>query len=221
MRKIFSDEDLKQVEGAVQEAERRTSGEIVPFVVERSGVYPAAYWRVGALGATAGLLAVLVLSVTYAGWGLGWLFTVAGTGIVAAVAALLGVMIVRLLPTVERFFAGADSMASAVRDRAVRAFVDEEVFDTRDRTGILLFISLFEHRVEVVGDTGINARVQPEDWAHVVEDVLVGIRDGSAGRGLIAAVRRCGDLLEAKGVAIREDDTNELSDSVRFGDSEN
>ena len=95
--------------------------------------------------------------------------------------------------------------------------MDEEVFDTRERTGILIFVSLFERRVEVVGDSGINARVDPDDWVHVVEDILVGVRKGQMAEGFVKAINRCGALLEEKGVEIREDDSNELSDSVRFG----
>ena len=108
-------------------------------------------------------------------------------------------------------------MAMAVRDRSVRAFVEEEVFNTRERTGILIFISLLERRVEVVGDSGINALVNPEDWAHVVEDILRGVRSGTMTDGIVKAIDRCGQLLEERGVEIRDDDENELGDSVRFG----
>ncbi len=216
MSEIISKQGMAAVEAAVKEAEQLTSGEIVPFIVKKSSTYPVATWRGGAIFGLVGLMTVLLLGQFYAGWSLGWLFTVGGTGSAALVLSALGVLLVRSLPAVERFFAGSSSMTRAVRDRSMRAFVEEEVFDTRERTGILIFVSLFEHRVEVVGDSGINARVEPDDWVHVVEDILKGIRDGEMADGLVSAVQRCGSLLEEKGVEIREDDSNELSDSVRF-----
>ncbi|GMQ80698.1 MAG: hypothetical protein BMS9Abin05_0126 [Rhodothermia bacterium] len=216
MPEIISKKGLAAVEAAVKEAEKLTSGEIVPFIVKQSSSYPVASWRGGAIFGLGGLMTVLILGQLYAGWSLGWLFTVGGTGSAALVLGALGVLLVRSVPAVERFFAGSSSMTHAVRDRSMRAFVEEEVFDTRERTGILIFISLFERRVEVVGDSGINARVESDDWVRVVEDILTGIRDGTMVEGLVSAVNRCGSLLEEKGVEIREDDTNELSDSVRF-----
>ena len=97
-------------------------------------------------------------------------------------------------------------------------FVEEEVFDTRDRTGILLFVSLFEHRIEVVGDSGINDKVEPAEWVEVVDLVRAGIRRQSLADGLVQAVERCGDLLHRRGVEVRPDDTDELADDVRVRD---
>lgn len=219
MRTYFSDKELKAVEEAVREAEQRTSGEIVTYVVKRSASYGIASWRAGAAFALVGYLGILLVSITYSGWSLGWLFTTSGMGLVILLASALGSLLVRFIPMIERIFVGSRSMLEAVRDRSIRAFVDEEVFNTRERTGILIFISLFERRVEVVGDAGINSHVDPEEWGNVIEDILLGIREKRTGDGLVKAIGRCGKLLELKGVEIREDDINELSDSVRFRSS--
>ena len=216
MRKLFSDKELKAVEEAVKEAEQRTSGEIVTYVVQRSASYAVAQWRIGASFALLAYIVVLIGSMAYSGWSLGWLFSLGGMGLAVLVSATLGLLIVKFVPGIERIFVGSQSMMEAVRDRSVRAFLEEEVFDTRERTGILIFISLFERRVEVVGDTGINARVKEDEWGHVVEDILLGIRARKTADGLVQAIERCGMLLELKGVELRDDDENELSDSVRF-----
>ena len=109
---------------------------------------------------------------------------------------------------------------TSVHGRAMRAFVEEEIFSTRERTGILLFISLLEHRIEVVGDTGINQKVTPDEWTDVVVRVREGIKAGKLADGLVAAIEMCGELLERVGVEIRPDDINELSDDVRLRDDE-
>ena len=98
----------------------------------------------------------------------------------------------------------------------MKAFVDEEVFSTRDRTGILIFISLLEHRIEVLGDTGINNKVSSDEWIDVVGRIRDGIRSGKTAEGMIEAIDMCGRLLERSGVEIREDDTDELPNTLRI-----
>ena len=102
--------------------------------------------------------------------------------------------------------------------RAAEAFVSEEVFNTRDRSGILIFLSLLEHRVMVVGDTGINARVKAQEWHAIVKTIVDGIVAGRPAEGLIEGIRQRGALLALKGVARRSDDRDELPDSLRMSD---
>jgi putative membrane protein len=106
-------------------------------------------------------------------------------------------------------------MDDMVHRRAMQAFLEEEVFLTRDRTGILIYISLHEHRVEILGDSGINAAVDPAEWASISDDLCRAIRAKDVVGGLINTIRRCGELLSAKGLAIKADDTNELGNGLR------
>ena len=115
-------------------------------------------------------------------------------------------------------FAGMETLETAVHRRAAVAFLEEEVFNTRDRTGILLFVSLFEHRIEVIGDTGIDAKVEQAEWEEVVGLIRDGIRSRTLADGMVTAIERCGDLLHRRGVDIRPDDTDELPDDVRVRD---
>ena len=78
----------------------------------------------------------------------------------------------------------------------MKAFVEEELFNTRDRTGILLFISKFEHRIEVLGDVGINEKVSAEDWVEIVDHIRAGIKHGRFVDGVIDGIEMCGRLLE-------------------------
>jgi len=217
-RPLFSDAEREQIRVAVAEAETRTAGEIVPYVVRQSGDYDVAAWR--AASASAVLTAVVALAVAwvYDGWGLGWLYSSWALAAGMAGGGVLGALLT-LVDPVRRRFAGGARMDETVHRRAAVAFVEEEVFDTRDRTGILLFVSLFEHRIEVVGDSGINAKVAHEEWEEVVALIRTGIRQASLADGLAQAIARCGDLLERRGVALRTDDTDELSDDVRVRDA--
>ncbi len=215
MHSLFPDLDQERIREAVATAERATSGEIVPYVVARSGRYEVARWRGAAIGASVFAVAGLVAGAVYDGWGLDWLYAAEGMLALTLLGALAGALVAWWTP-VRRALAGQRRMDEAVARRAAQAFIEEEVFDTRDRTGILLFVSLFEHRLLVLGDSGINAKVDAGEWVEVVALVRDGIRRGAATDGLVAAIDRCGELLHRRGVEIRDDDSDELSDSVRL-----
>ena len=217
-RTLFTDADRERIREAVATAELRTAGEIVPYVVRQSGTYQVAVWRAASIGAVVAALLALGFAWLYDGWSLTWLYSAWAMALVMTGGGAAGAAIAAAVDPVRRTLAGSDRLDEQVHRRAAVAFIEEEVFDTRDRTGILLFVSLFEHRIEVVGDTGINAKVQPEEWVDVVDRVRSGIVSGDLAGGVVAAVEKCGDLLHRRGVALRPGDTDELSDEVRVRD---
>ena len=207
--------DQDRIRDAVGRAEERTAGEIVPVVVPRSDDYEVAVWRGVGAATLLVLTGVLLTLQFYDGWGLGWLFAPWGVALSVLVAGTVGGVLSRYVYPLQRLLVGSDRLDETVHRRAMQAFVEEEVFDTRDRTGILLFVSLREHRIEVVGDVGINQQVEPDDWVDVVARIQRGIQNSNLTEGLVEAVEMCGRLLERKGVEIRPDDANELTDRVR------
>ena len=216
---VLTEADLARIEAAVGAAEQRTAGEIVPYVVRHSGRYDVAAWRAASAGALLAAAATLGISALYDGWGLTWLYSTWAVVLATALGGTAGALAGAFVPAVRRLLAGPGLLAETVHRRASEAFLDEEVFNTRDRTGILLFVSLFEHRIEVLGDAGINAKVEPDEWVGVVDRVRAGIVQRDLAGGLVAAVEMCGDLLHRRGVEIRPDDTDELPDGVRLRDS--
>ena len=211
-QRYFNQADLERIAAAVREAEQHTSGEIVPYFVHRSDRYEEAVWRGG------GLLSFLVLGgVTTAR-----LFSDTWIGINSVETALLtiaaggvGAVLVSVIPALKRFFTGEDLIDHRVALRAADAFITEEVFKTRDRTGILIFLSLMEHKVLVVGDVGINAKVDRSEWEDIVARIVRGINEGHPADGLIDAISQCGVLLQKSGFKRRRDDTNELPNALR------
>jgi putative membrane protein len=213
--RFFTKDDLTRIQNAVQEAESHSAGEIVPYVVDHSDAYEEAEWRCAVmLSAFALALLAFLHSQTSV-----WLpFDVAEMAIAVIVAGGVGMGIIRASGAARRFFAGHRLIERRVAQRAAEAFVSEEVFNTRDRSGILIFLSLLEHRVMVVGDTGINARVKAQEWHAIVKTIVDGIVAGRPAEGLIEGIRQSGALLALKGVERRPDDRDELPDSLRMSD---
>ncbi len=211
---LFDAKALERVAAAVKAAESGTSGEIVPVVVEASDGYEEAHWRAAAAFGAAVLLAELGYHVFVPVW-LPLAPGAAAAGALLAGAA--GALVVHLAAPARRLFAGADRMAERVHQAARTAFLREKVFATRDRTGILVFVSLLERRVVVLADEGIHARTSPGTWDGVVAKVVDGMRRGAPADGLAEAVRLCGEKVREAGFAARPDDVNELSDAPRIG----
>jgi putative membrane protein len=219
MQTLIEQLDEDRIREAVQRAEERTAGEIVPVVVPRSASYEVVTWRGATIAALLALIAAMLTLQFYDGWGLAWLYTPWGVVLTALASGTVGAVLATYVPPLQRLLAGGDLLDETVHRRALQSFVEEEVFDTRDRTGILLFVSLREHRIEVLGDTGINEQVEPDDWAEVVARIRRGIRNDNLTEGLVEAIAMCGRLLERRGVGIRPDDENELSNTVRTPDT--
>lgn len=213
MDDLFSDDDRQRIANAIEEAEAATSAEIVPYVVVQSDVYPAARWRGGVLGAllvvsTAALLRTgVVPAVTPYLTDLSVLAAALGTGLIGAIVA-------GALPPVMRALTPPEERDRAVYRRAVEAFLELELFDTDSRTGVLLFVSLNEHRIEVLADRGIDEQVNDTAWSDVTDHIRRGIENDRLTQGLLNGIERCGTVLEEHGLEARPDDEDELANHL-------
>ena len=192
--------------------EAQSAGEIVPYAVERSDRYARAIWTAATLGALAGSLAAAVIRWSGDFWGgpvALWIALPPATG------AALGWLAAFILPALRRLLVPPEVLAERVRQRAAQAFVEEEVFRTRDRSGVLIFLSLFEHRVVVRADRGLDGVVSPREWEEVVEAIAAGMRRGQPGPALADGIRRCAAL--AGRLPARPDDRDELPGQLRLG----
>lgn len=210
--KFFSKRDREAISEATAEAERQTSGELVVYVVERCDPYGEEGWKGALLGGAIGALVGALAAWFYGGWGAPdelWILVGAQIGLIAGWLA-------SRFEGVSRALIGEEVIDSRADGRAAEAFVEERVFATDARTGVLIFLALFEHRVIVMADEGISAAVPESAWDDIASSVALGIRDGSPTSALIDAVKRCADILSAHGVPANQ--TNELSNEPRFRD---
>jgi uncharacterized membrane protein len=82
-----------------------------------------------------------------------------------------------------------------VRARAEQVFANLRVWDTRDNSGVLLYLQLAERRVELVADRGIATRVPAEQWQALCAQFAADIASGSAETAVLACIERLHGLL--------------------------
>lgn len=209
----FSESDLARIKDAVRAAESKISGEIVPVIVGRSGYYTIANYKGGVFAAAVTFLLIIIFDryvPSLAVYDPLLIFCL------VVLAGLLGAVATHYLDFIKRMLIGQLHMDNATRQRAENAFLEEEVFNTRQRTGIMIFISFFEHEVIVMADRGINKVVEQKEWDRIVSTLIEHIRKGKVVEGLEAALKRCGEILLEKGFSKTADDENELRDDLRI-----
>ena len=101
------------------------------------------------------------------------------------------------------------------RERAVTLFGKLRVWDTHDNNGVLIYLLMADHRIEIVADRGLNARVPQADWDALAGRMATAFRDGRFADGLAAAVDEVHALLVAHFPATPgAANVNELPDAV-------
>ena len=204
IRRLFSAEQKTRIEAAIAKAELNTSGEIVPMVVAAAYPYPHVTLAAAILGE------FLVLAVG------AWIFPqVTSVRVAALILAglVLGGAAGLWVAPLRRFLIGGKLAEAEVYRRALQAFHESGLDKTRDRTGILILVSLLERRVHVLADVGIAEKLPQSAWDDVVALVLDGIKHRHLTDGLCDAIQRCGEHL-AEHFPRRPDDTNELPDRL-------
>jgi putative membrane protein len=211
--RFVSDDDRQRITRCVQEVEKNTSGEIVPFVKSASYQYPAASLR--AALAVSALVAAAATAADYLfmPWGTLSLLNLWVFPSVFAACFLVVYVLTIVAPILKRPFISRAELSEEVEEAAVTAFYRHRLAETRDRTGILLYVSVFERRVVVLADKGINDKVDQETWQQVVDIVLGGIREGRPADALCEAVTRCGELIAAQ-FPLRAGDKDELRNLI-------
>lgn len=210
--RLFSDADLESIRQATAAAESKTGGEIVPYIVERVIDHDEARWRGATFGALAAALVAGLINASGVFWGA---YGVWWITLPAVMGAGFGYLLAGL-DSVGRLLLSEDHLERYVDLRAEAAFLQEEVFSTRDRTGILIFLALFEHKAVILADEGIHRVVPSQEWQQLVDDLVAGIKDRRGIEALREVITRCGEILVEHELELRPDDDDELSDALRI-----
>jgi putative membrane protein len=198
------------IDAQVARVESRTGVQIVTAVVGKSDTYVELPWKAFALGASLAAFGVVVADAWRPDWvtsrtALLHAVTILGA---AAASALLAVFV----PAFGRLFLRATRRELEVRHHAQSLFLTRELFRTRQRTGVLVLVSLFERRIEILPDTGLHDRVSEADWRAVIAPMTPLLRQARPFHALEEGLAALEALLAAKGFRAAEGGANELPD---------
>ena len=141
----FSDADLERIKRAVKDAEDQISGEIVPVIVEHSGRYMIANYKGSLIGSSLAFIIMIFLDRYIIPDATNTLYyDPVFIFLVVILGGVLGGVIPNYSEKIKRLLVSQSYMDHTTRQRAENAFLEEEVFNTTQRTGIMIFISFFE-----------------------------------------------------------------------------
>ena len=199
---LFSPADQDRLAAAVHDAESRTSGEIFTVVAHASDDYrfiPLMWAALVALVVPGPLIFLTDLATPLIYLAQLVVFTV------LALAFRLPAVTPLVIPKTVKH--------RRAHRNAIEQFLAHGLHTTRDRTGVLIFVSLAERYAEVVADEAINEKVDPAIWQDAVDGLIAHLRAGMPVEGFLAAIAACGTAL-ASHFPPRPDDDNELSDRI-------
>jgi putative membrane protein len=226
--KSFSPEELSAIEAAVREAELRTTGEIYCVVAEDSSDYgetPLA-WGAGVALLAPALLLLGGVHVSIPDLFSSWSASQVSEAIESSVrSALVGTIVLQgllfvataalvAIPAVRRALTPRGLKRARVRRRAEEQFLAKNLHLTRQRTGVLIFVSLGERMAELIADEGIASHVDQHVWDRAVADLIDGMRRGRPAAGFTAAIAHCAEVLAQRFPPLPGDNPNELPDAV-------
>lgn len=198
----LSKETRDRVKSAIEQLEARSGAEVVATLSVKSGDYRFA-------DAMVGILCSFSLFIVYILYPEPIYDDIALVAIIVSFG--LGMYLPRRITGLRRLFTSKRTMAENVRVQARARFVDQGISVTSGRTGVLVFIALFERKVELVPDLGIDPRRLGQAWTEAAAALDKSVSAGPD--AFLAALAALGPLLEQ--LAPRgEDDVNELPDEV-------
>ncbi len=218
MAKLSSKEkDL--IANAVAQAEKNTSGEIAVVVAKQSCDY-AVYELTFAV--IMGLIAMVISLIFFSQidtfihemiWTNSPLITTSVIGLGSFLIITIFYFLANI-PVIDRIIIPKSVKEEKVREKAQLSFVEYGVSKTRDRTGVLIFISNLEKKVLILADTGISQVYSNDSWKKQVTRIIDGIKTNNFANELVKVISEIGKVLSTN-FPIKSDDTNELADHVR------
>ncbi|GGN48930.1 hypothetical protein GCM10011349_19030 [Novosphingobium indicum] len=218
----LSQEDHARISEAVAKAELQSAGEIVTILADRSDGYTDIQLVWSAAASLLVLCALVVAPAFYmglydqffAGWGHEWTpraILSLGAGLVALKFG--AVFLLQFWQPLKFWLIPPPVKTARVHDRAIRAFKIGAERRTVGRTGVLIYLSMREHRAEIVADEAIATKVEPEVWGDAMAAMLTHVREGRVAEGMSAAVEKVGAII-APHFPRADDDVNELPDRL-------
>lgn len=214
-------EDHAKVSAAIAAAEEKSAGEIIAVTTDMSDKYH----DVGLHYAVLVMFAALALFAAVPNCLIWWyekLLPWAGTPnvqqvltwvlFIALAKFLAALFILKWMP-LRLALTPRSTKMRRVRRRAVELFRTSAESRTEGRTGILIYLSMGEHRAEIIGDEAITSVTTDETWGEAMAALLAEVKQGRPGDGIVAAVAIIGEVL-SQHFPRSHDDSNEIPDKL-------
>lgn len=214
---LFNSDDKKNISAAIAAAEKSTSAEIVPVVATVSGRYDRAEDIFGILLASAALCIAWLLfkDPTSSDWS--WLpaSTLNLPSVIGIIIGgfIIGATLATHLPSLRLPFISRAEMLDEVERRAVETFQRKRVRDTAQGTGVLIYVSLYERLIKVIGDDAVNDKLGQPALDEICSLVVAGLKEERPADGLTRGIIRAGELLK-KELPASPHDSNELANEL-------
>ena len=176
--------DHEAVSAAIAAAEQRTCGQIVCVLAHASSDY--AY--VPILWASALALLNPWPLIVFTQWSVQWIY-------LAQVVVFIVAWLVFSWMPLRLFLVPRPAQRAQAHRTALEQFFIRRVSNTRNRAGVLIYVSLAEHYARIIPDQGIAGKVPKAEWQAAIDAMIAHMRTGDIAAGFIAAIERCGDVL--------------------------
>lgn len=198
----------ERIRMAIESAEKQTSAEIVPMIVVGSTgtyhVFPLLFLASLILVEEAHRLLPMDAFYPLQPWMIVVGFFIIGT--------LLAKWLSRK-PSVQRLLTDEAEQFRSVEQRALTEFYGLQMNKTLAKTGILLFLSLREHKAVVLADESIASKIPKDAWNEVIKVLVTSAKSENLTEGIVAAIQKCGDLVK-KEFPPAPGDKNEIPDKL-------
>ncbi|MGE5625868.1 MAG: TPM domain-containing protein [Bacillota bacterium] len=200
----FSQQDRERITAAIHTAEKRTSGEFVAMVAGASDSYLsfALLWAAGLVFLLPAPFLLFAAPVRY--------LHIYQLQLLAFIALTL---LFEFLPALHMALVPKHVKHARASRLAHAQFYERGVHVTREHSGVLFFVSLAEHYVEIVADKGIHEKVGEGAWGRIVKLFVDEVQKGDVTSGFVSAIEACGDAM-ARHYPTTPDDQDELSDGL-------
>jgi putative membrane protein len=206
---ILDHDGAKKIAEAVKSVEASTIGEIVPMIVRRSSTVGHVFYSIVLAFFSLFLFLELFFYKQFLSFSYSYYWLTACYIIVFPIAYLFSQFM-----WVQRFFVSEKDELMQVMARAELEFYRQKINGANSRAGILLFVSLMEHKAVVLADISVSQKLPNETWDKIVQTLVLGIKNREAVSGFEKAISECGVILKEKlpanGSGTKK--SNELSD---------
>lgn len=203
-----SEKFCQKIEELTEKAEAVSQVEIVVVIAKRSNAYKDVDMR-WALIFTFAVLAIMIYSP--------WKFNPSTMLLDLGLAAALGWYLSHKFPGFQRLLTSESRRRDETEQKSVQVFTEENVSATKDRTGVLIYFSLYERRAAIVTDLGVDAKIPKAEWNALSHKINSTKSLAKQEEALFGAMEALQEMLPQY-IPAEEENPNEIPNAPRFRD---